>query len=62
MNRLGSIIDRLLVKTLIVFLGDTGVIGLAFGVTTIRDNFNSGCIGNVRQIVGGGARKVIERG
>ena len=53
----------LFVKIVTVFFaGGTGVSGLPFGMTTTRDDFNSGCIGNVRQIVGGGARIIAGRG
>ncbi len=52
-SRFGGIIDFLLVKILSGFFI---FIAFAFGITTKRDAFNSGCIGKVRHIVGGGTR------
>lgn len=58
----GGMSVRLFVKIFIVFFTGIGVIELFFGMTTTRDDFNSGCMGNVRQIVGGGARIIAGRG
>jgi hypothetical protein len=60
--RFGGIRDCLLVKILIVFFADMCVVVFAFGITTTRDDLNSGCIGKVRHIVGGGATKTAGRG
>jgi hypothetical protein len=52
----------LLLKILIDFFGGIVVNVFAFGTTTTRDDCNPRCIGKVRHIVGGAARKIAGRG